>query len=133
MDWKNLYLSFQGRINRQPFWLGILGLIIVQWVVMFILAMLLGTSLMPAMDPNMAPDQAASAMSAAMLPIWIVTLIFLWPALAIYAKRWHDRDKSGWWTLIMFVPIIGAIWFLVECGFLRGTDGANRFGPDPLG
>ena len=133
MDWKNLYLSYQGRINRQPFWLGILALLIVQWIVMFIVAMLLGTSLMPAMDPNMSPEQASSMMMSAMIPIWIVTLLFLYPVLAIYTKRWHDRDKSGWWSLIMFVPIIGAIWFLVECGFLRGTDGPNRFGDDPLG
>ena len=129
MDWKNLYLSFQGRTNRQPFWLGLLALIVVEWIVMFVVAMLLGVSLMPTMDPNVAPEAAASAM----VPIWIVSLLFLYPALAIYTKRWHDRDKSGWWSLIILVPIIGAIWFLVECGFLRGTDGPNRFGNDPLG
>jgi uncharacterized membrane protein YhaH (DUF805 family) len=32
----------------------------------------------------------------------------------------------------MFVPIIGAIWLLVECGFLRGTEGPNNYGPDPI-
>ena len=81
------------------------------------------------------PDAAAAmsnAMSGMMLPIGILTLIFLWPSLAIYTKRWHDRDKSGWWSLIMFVPVVGALWFLIECGFLRGTDGPNRFGNDPL-
>lgn len=133
MDWKDLYLSFQGRTNRQPFWLGLLALVIVQWIVMFIVAMLLGVSLMPTIDPNLTPEQASSMMMSAMIPIWIVSLLFLYPALAVYTKRWHDRDKSGWWTLIIFVPIIGAIWFLVECGFLRGTDGPNRFGDDPLG
>ena len=133
MDWKNLYLSFQGRTNRQPFWLGLLGLLIVQWIVMFIVAMLLGVSLMPVVDPNIPPEAAASMMMSAMLPIWIVSLLFLYPALAVYTKRWHDRDKSGWWTLIILVPIIGAFWFLIECGFLRGTDGPNRFGNDPLG
>jgi uncharacterized membrane protein YhaH (DUF805 family) len=30
------------------------------------------------------------------------------------------------------VPIIGPIWALVECGFLRGTEGPNAYGPDPL-
>lgn len=133
MDWKNLYLSFEGRANRQPFWLGLLALVIVQWIVMFIVAMLLGVSLMPSVDPNIAPEAAASMMMTAMIPIWIVSLLFLYPALAVYTKRWHDRDKSGWWTLIIFVPFIGALWFLIECGFLRGTDGPNRFGNDPLG
>jgi uncharacterized membrane protein YhaH (DUF805 family) len=44
-------------------------------------------------------------------------------------KRFHDRDKSGWWVLIAFVPIIGWIWYLIECGFLPGTDGPNRYDP----
>ena len=132
MDWKNLYLSMDGRINRQPFWLGLLALIIVQWIVIFIVSMLLGVSMMGNMDPNMAPDVAASMAMKAMIPIWIVSLLFLYPVLAVYTKRWHDRDKSGWWSLIILVPIIGAIWFLVECGFLRGTEGPNRFGNDPL-
>jgi uncharacterized membrane protein YhaH (DUF805 family) len=51
--------------------------------------------------------------------------------MAIYVKRWQDRDKSGWWILIGFVPIIGGIWAFVECGCLRGTMGDNRYGPDP--
>jgi uncharacterized membrane protein YhaH (DUF805 family) len=56
----------------------------------------------------------------------------LYSVFAVYAKRWHDRDKSGWWSLIILVPIIGGIWFLVECGILPGTPGANQYGPDPL-
>ena len=88
-------------------------------------------------DPSAAPDVAAAAamesMSKMALPVSILILITLWPALAIYTKRWHDRDKSGWWSLIMFVPIIGGLWMLIELGFLRGTDGSNRFGDDPLG
>jgi uncharacterized membrane protein YhaH (DUF805 family) len=67
-----------------------------------------------------------------MLPLGILLLITLWPSLALYAKRWHDRGKSGWWSLIMLIPIIGGIWMLIELGFLRGTDGPNRFGNDRL-
>jgi uncharacterized membrane protein YhaH (DUF805 family) len=59
-------------------------------------------------------------------------LVMLWSSLAIQVKRWHDRDKSAWWLLMNFVPFIGAIWVLVECGFLRGTEGQNNYGPDPL-
>ena len=88
------------------------------------------------MDPNADPAAAAAAASAMMgkmiVPFGILTLLLLWPSICLYAKRWHDRGKSGWWSLIIFVPIIGSIWFLVELGFLRGTDGPNRFGPDPL-
>ena len=62
----------------------------------------------------------------------IFFLIILWPAFAIQVKRWHDRDKSGWWVLINLIPIIGPLWALVEIGFLTGTEGSNRFGDNPL-
>ena len=49
-------------------------------------------------------------------------------SLAVWAKRWHDRGKSGWWNLIALIPIIGPIWALVESGFLKGDCGSNRYG-----
>ncbi len=132
MDWKYLFTSFEGRINRKPFWLSLLALFVVEWILMLVLGLVLGTSMMGNVDPNMAPDQAAAMATKGMIPIIIVSLLFLYPALAIYAKRWHDRGKSGWWTLIGLVPVIGGIWLLVELGFLRGTEGPNQYGNDPL-
>ncbi len=132
MDWKYLFTSFEGRINRKPFWLSLLALFVVEWILMLVLGLVLGTSMMGNVDPNMAPDQAAAMATKGMIPIIIVSLVFLYPALAIYAKRWHDRGKSGWWTLIGLVPVIGGIWLLVELGFLRGTEGPNQYGNDPL-
>jgi uncharacterized membrane protein YhaH (DUF805 family) len=114
-----------------------LALIILTWILEFILFAIFGVSMMPVMDPNATPEAAAAAAAASMskmiAPLGILVLLTLWPSLAMYTKRWHDRDKSGWWTLIILVPIIGSIWLLVELGFLRGTDGPNRFGDDPLG
>ncbi|MBA56842.1 MAG: DUF805 domain-containing protein [Pseudomonadales bacterium] len=52
----------------------------------------------------------------------------IWMSLAVQVKRWHDRDKSGWWVLISFIPLIGPIWAFVENGCLAGTSGENRFG-----
>lgn len=62
----------------------------------------------------------------------LLGLAALFPAICVGIKRWHDRDKSGWFVLVGFIPVIGWIWTLVECGCLKGTDGPNRFGPDPL-
>jgi uncharacterized membrane protein YhaH (DUF805 family) len=120
------FTSFNGRIPRMTFWLGVLVLLIVQWV----LFALFGGMAMMNLDMN--DPAAAEQMMSGIWPIWIISLIFLWPSLAIYTKRWHDRDKSGWWSLILIVPLIGFIWFLIECGFLRGTEGANRFGDEPI-
>ena len=52
------------------------------------------------------------------------------PNLAVAVRRLHDQDKSGWWILIGFIPLIGGIWLLVLY-FIDGTHGPNRFGPDP--
>ena len=61
----------------------------------------------------------------------VVGVVLFASSLAVCAKRWHDRSKSAWWSLIGFVPAVGALWLIIELGFLDGTRGRNRFGPDP--
>ena len=60
----------------------------------------------------------------------IYSLLLFIPNLAVSVRRLHDQDKSGWWILIGFVPLIGAIWLFVLY-VLESTRGPNRFGPDP--
>ncbi len=128
----NLFLSFDGRIPRSKFWIGLLVLVVLNWVLMAIAGAVFGTSMMMSPDAAANPEQAMQQMSAIFIPMMIVLLILLYPSLAVYTKRWHDRGKSGWWSLIMFIPIAGFIWMIVELGILRGTDGDNKYGPDPL-
>ena len=127
----SMFTSFEGRINRQKWWLGLLALVILQWIIYFVIGLIFGGAMMAGIDPD-NPEAAMQSMRVIAIPLVILTLVFLWPTLALYAKRWHDRGKSGWWTLIMLVPLVGPIWLLVECGFLRGTEGPNQYGPDPL-
>ena len=61
----------------------------------------------------------------------IVSLGLLLPNFCVTVRRLHDQDRSGWWILVALVPAIGAIILLVFM-ILRGTEGDNRFGPDPL-
>lgn len=128
MDWKYILTSFSGRLNRQPFWLGLVLVIVIELVVFYLVSSLFGT-FTPTGDPANYGMQF-SPVGWVILAILYVAVV--WVGLALQIKRWHDRNKSGWWVLISLVPLIGAIWFLVECGFLRGTEGPNRFGPDPL-
>jgi uncharacterized membrane protein YhaH (DUF805 family) len=107
-----LLFSFEGRISRKPFW-------------MFILVVFIGTIITTFIDT------ATTGQDSGIASLLFILIIF-WPSLAIQVKRWHDRDKSGWWVLINFVPILGPIWALVENGFLTGTEGSNRFGENPL-
>ena len=62
----------------------------------------------------------------------VVECVAVWINVGVLARRWHDRGKSGWMSLILLVPIVGVIWLYVELGGLRGTIGSNRFGADPL-
>lgn len=60
----------------------------------------------------------------------LLALGLLLPSIAVAVRRLHDTERSGWWLLIGFVPLVGGIVLLVfMC--LDGTSGANRFGPDP--
>ncbi len=60
----------------------------------------------------------------------IVLLGLLLPALAAQVRRLHDTDRTGWWLLISFVPLIGTIWLIIL--YLRASDpGPNRYGPPP--
>lgn len=84
-------------------------------------------AILRAVDPELFDPDSLKASQ------YLITLLVLaWIALAVAAKRWHDRNKSAVWVLFAFVPIIGQIWALVELGFIKGTKGHNRFGPDPI-
>jgi len=107
-----MFFDPRGRIGRRDFWLY--GVAAVAGLTLLLNA-LLGIAGMP-------PEYREP----------LVNLLLLWPVLAVSIKRWHDRDKPGWWVLIVLVPVVGWLWALVVNGFLRGTPGPNRFGADPL-
>jgi len=106
-----MLLDPRGRIGRAAFW---------RWGV----ALPLGVALL-----------LHALLGIARIPLeraeTVVNLLLLWPTIAVAAKRWHDRDKSAWWLLIVLLPLAGLIWLLVELGGLRGTRGPNRFGDEP--
>jgi uncharacterized membrane protein YhaH (DUF805 family) len=105
--------SFKGRISRKPYWVFNL--------VVFLGAIVLG------LITEVPGDINEITRPQLMFMLWIV-----WPSLAVQAKRWHDQDKSAYWLLVNFIPIAGPIWTMIQNGFVPGTRGPNRFGPDPL-
>lgn len=60
----------------------------------------------------------------------LYALIVLVPGIAVSVRRLHDVSKSGWWYLIAFIPLIGAIWLLVLF-VTDGTPGENQWGMNP--
>ena len=143
-----LFTSFNGRINRASWWLGVVAIVVLS----------VGGTLVlnpdyysfePGVVPN--PNWAAT--------IWGLLLVF--PMTAITVKRFNDRDWPHWlgyaYGLLAAVQVVGqhfgflagpgisiteaigliivvlvGLFVLIDNGFLRGTKGPNRYGPDPL-
>lgn len=114
-DWKYLFTSFDGRINREPFWAGVLVLIGIN-IIFAIIGGILGAILGP-----------LSYLAT------IGSLVMIYPAVALYAKRWHDQSRSGWWTLVALIPLLGAIYLIYMLGIKEGEPAANQYGQNPLG
>ena len=156
------YLSFSGRLNRKPYWLRQLVLYAVLALVAVPLGLAVPEAFefmfANAADFGGVPDGVVYAVFALVVVLFV---LFMWVSFSIAVRRLHDRDKSAWWLLpyvvlpILLDPelfalagvpvgsgigsalqiasgVISLVYFL-ELGFLRGTDGPNRFGPDPLG
>jgi uncharacterized membrane protein YhaH (DUF805 family) len=139
-----LLFGFNGRIRRTSYWLGALGSGFALGIIFMILFFVLGGATILAANASGATAGADGTSDAgtavgvgAGIVISLLILVYValmtWISLALQIKRWHDRDKSGVWVLIGFIPLVGGIWALIECGFMDGTMGPNRYGPSPKG
>lgn len=121
-----ILFGFNGRIRRLQWWMG--SLIIIGIVLAFIVVVTTLVSVIYG-DYRNAPPVITMTFGTAFLGCY---LAIIWIQLALGVKRLHDREMSGWWLLLSFVPFGGFI-LLVMLGFLDGTQGPNRFGPSPKG
>ncbi len=102
------YATFIGRARRSEYWYFVLFQILV----------------------NVVANAVDHAMGSHVVSVLVDLVLFL-PWLAVAVRRLHDVDKSGWWLLVGFIPVIGwLLLFIWVC--TKGTLGPNRFGPDPL-
>lgn len=81
--------------------------------------------------PESLGDDSSPTSAVILLGLLVVLAVQIWMGVAVEVKRWHDRDKAGYWVLINFIPLLGPIWSFIELGFLKGTDGPNRYGDQP--
>lgn len=106
----NKYATFEGRARRSELW----------WFALFTF---LGNMILGILDN--ALFGGAGVLSG------VFSLAVLLPSLAVGARRLHDTGRSGWWLLLLLVPVIGLlvlIWFYIQ----PGDDGPNAYGPDPV-
>ncbi len=106
------YATFSGRAQRAEYWYFILFSMIAS-IVLTILDAMLGT---------LSPGGTGLLSGIYSLAVFI-------PALAVGARRLHDIGKSGWWQLIVLIPIIGVILLIVW--FATDSKEDNQYGENP--
>lgn len=130
------YFDFKGRSRRMEYWMFTLLNVIIAVVLMLIV---FGGSGLAEIGAGGESDAEVFAGLFGGLGIlfllWFLAVLI--PSIAVTVRRLHDRNMSGWWYLgfivggaIPYVGVIVSIAMLVIM-FLPGTEGPNRFGPDP--
>lgn len=102
-------LNFKTRARRREYWSFTLVNVLVSFLLSFV------------MSVCQFSDDAIDWVTS------IYSLFIILPSLALCIRRLHDIDKSGWWYLFIFLPIIG--WIVLLVFFLqKGTMGKNQYG-----
>lgn len=125
---KEKYVTFSGRASRSEYW----------WFMLFIylVGFALGGIGLAAM--NFETGELSTVSIAFFALAGVFTLAILLPAIGVGVRRFHDRNLSGWWYLGAMlgggIPYVGLLINLASfvVTVLKGSDGDNRFGPDPL-
>ncbi|TMH09563.1 MAG: DUF805 domain-containing protein [Betaproteobacteria bacterium] len=108
------YADFSGRARRREYWFFVLFNIIIS-IVLTVCDVVLGTY------------NAAASIG---ILTGIYTLAVLIPGIAVSVRRLHDTGRSGWWLLIVLVPLIGWIVLLIFM-LIDSQPGQNAYGPSP--
>jgi len=145
MNFTFLFTSFNSRINRKPYWLGILFLAVMSIFLSFGFTLAI-------LNPNGSIGVLAA--------LGLIGFLAYLASIPLVVKRLHDRNKSGHYAWLIYgSSIVGSVidsmtrntaemglssliaalivvgiglWFFIELGFFRGTPGPNAYGPDPL-
>jgi uncharacterized membrane protein YhaH (DUF805 family) len=110
------YAVFSGRARRAELWMFALINLLIS-IGLAIVDSILGTS-------------GAAAGSGVLGTVY--SLAVLIPSIAVGVRRLHDTGRSGWWYLIVFVPLVGWI-ALIYFWVLDSQPGSNQYGPNPKG
>jgi len=128
---KQKYATFSGRASRSELW----------WFQLFYWLVLIAFGIVAALEGS-ATDGPDGGPSSLVISVGVIAGLFvlamILPQISVQVRRFHDRNISGWWYLALFIlsfipylnVIAGLTIFVIS--LLRGTEGPNKFGPDPL-
>ena len=149
-----LFMTFDGRISRKGFWMGFLGLLAIVFIA--------GWAMISILPGGIVLTLAQIIVSVGIIYIWSAVVvkrlhdrdkpalpwavIFLAPGvlmqiMSIFKIGYRAVEVAGVQfmvpgtgaTMVMWLSMAVALWMFIELGFLKGTPGENRYGPDPLG
>ena len=104
------YVDFKTRSTRSQLW----------WWALWSLLLSFGAAIV---------DASIGAGDSGPLGLLVSLGMFL-PSLAVAIRRLHDIGRSGWWYLIVFVPLVGLI-VLIVFFCTKSQDTANQWGMPP--
>jgi uncharacterized membrane protein YhaH (DUF805 family) len=126
------YFKFAGRSTRAEYWWVQLYLLLVIVLLVVITFFLMG-------DVDSLESGDLSALPTIPIVLLVVFMLAnILPGLALQIRRFHDLNQTGWLVLVFallgLIPLLGTltaigqiVWFC-----FRGTNGDNKYGPDPL-
>ncbi|MCI4644509.1 MAG: DUF805 domain-containing protein [Hyphomonadaceae bacterium] len=123
------YVDFQGRSRRSEFW----------WVVLFfygIVAIGVGIGFAAGGFSNGEPN-AIGLIMIGLVGLFVLACII--PLIALQVRRFHDLNQTGWLVLAFyvagFIPIVSLVSGIAQIVWFcfPGTQGPNKYGPDPKG
>lgn len=114
------YVDFDGRTGRQVFWYYVLVFVLIYAALSIVESIFGFGGVTPYGFYYYQPRPLTGLLSLALLL----------PSLGIAARRLHDTDRSAWWLLVAFIPVVG--WLVLIYFYAQpGTAGSNQFGPVP--
>jgi len=109
----------KGRLNRLAYLKYMIGFSVVSFLINFIVAFVFVA---------LTGNQESTVLNILSV---IVTLPMTIGSIMAGIRRLHDLNRSGWFMLIVLIPIVDVIFGLYML-FRRGTEGSNKYGEDPL-
>ena len=116
-DLRAMLLTYQGRLNRKPYILR--GLMV--GITSSVLSNVMGVM----------AESSSLALNLVSLVLLVVVLALCVVSVMLMIRRWHDLGKSGWFSLLLLVPLVNFVVGLY-LWVKKGDDGPNQYGEDPL-
>ncbi|PIT60489.1 hypothetical protein BHC47_01090 [Snodgrassella alvi] len=106
------YFKFQGRARRKEYWMFTLFSFIIYMILSIIFE-------------NIMSSPAGYTITST-----IYSLAIFIPSFSVTVRRLHDTNRSGWWSLLAFIPVIGILILLIFM-LLDSTPSDNNYGENP--